>query len=209
MVAATGVAAPAGVHCPVRTLSLSLFNRIAPSKTPQGLMAVVRIPAEALGDELPPDAGGDVLLCEHVQDPGNVGALIRSAAAFGFGGVVLSEDSADPFAPKAVQASAGALLSLWIRRTASYCDMAATLRSRGYRVAAADVRAEPGATWLQPGPVVLLLGSEAAGLSPRMLALADISFAIPTARERAESLNVAAAGAIAMYLLAHRREPRG
>jgi len=205
IVVASGVAAPGAVRCPVRTLSPPQFNSIASSKTPQGLMAVVRVPPDAGSGELPGGAAGDVLVCETVQDPGNVGALIRSAAAFGFSGVVLSPECADPFGPKAVQASAGTLLSLWIRRTAGFCDMVTALRGQGYRVAAADVRAKPCDTWAGPGPTVLLLGSEASGLSPQLLACADVSFAIPISTGRVESLNVAAAGAIAMYLLARRR----
>jgi TrmH family RNA methyltransferase len=164
-------------------------------------MAVVRLPRDACTDALPAEAGERVLLLEDVQDPGNVGTLIRTATAFNYGGVILSQQCADPFSPKSVQATAGALLSVWVRRGDGYLGLAKRLQAAGYPLLAADLNGDEGPDALQhSGPLVLALGNEAAGLSASLLAISDRRFKVPIARNRAESLNVAATGAICMYL---------
>jgi RNA methyltransferase, TrmH family len=99
--------------CPSRILTDRQFSSISTSKTPQGIAAVVRVPEDAFSDELPRQTGSRLLLLEGVQDPGNVGTLVRTAAAFDFSGIVLSDKCADPFSPKAVQASAGSIMAVW------------------------------------------------------------------------------------------------
>ena len=103
---------------PVRYVTESQFRSICNTKTPQGTMAVVRLPRDVYSAELPQDTGTRILLLEDVQDPGNVGTLIRTAAAFGYSGVILTEKCADPLSPKCIQSTAGTVLALWIRRTA-------------------------------------------------------------------------------------------
>jgi RNA methyltransferase, TrmH family len=187
--------------CPVRVLTDRQFKTVCTSKTPQGVAGVVKIPEKSYSDELSKQPGERLLFLEGVQDPGNVGALIRTASAFDFDGVIMSETCADPFSPKAVQASAGSSMSLWLRRTSRYLDIAEELKGRGFQLVAADVRGEQ----LKPGfrlplPCVLMLGSEGAGLGEKLLALAGKRFCIPMNDRKAESLNVAVAGAILMFL---------
>ncbi len=192
---------PAYRGYPTRLLNESQFNAISGTKTPQGIMAVAAAPADIYTDEPPPDPGERILLLEDVQDPGNAGTLIRTAAALDFAGVILSEKCADPLAPKSVQATAGAVLSVWLRRTPTYRDMAAKLRERGYTLAAAELHGDAAPEDLaRHQRFVLALGNEAAGLSAALLQGADLRLRIPVAREKAESLNVAACGAILMYL---------
>jgi RNA methyltransferase, TrmH family len=201
-----GAPAPTGLLVPVRQLSYRQMDSVSPSRTPQGLLAVVAMPVGSSSDSLPVETSGHVLLCEHVQDPGNVGTLIRSAAAFGFAGVVLSDEAADPFGPKAVQASAGAVVSVWVRRTAGYLKLVDELKAGGYRLAAADLAGDPSSSWTRGvAPTLLALGSEGRGLSREVLQRADVRFKIAIESGRVESLNVAAAGAIAMYCLAAHR----
>lgn len=186
--------------CPVRLLAERQFKSVCTSKTPHGVAAVVKIPENSYSDGLPAQTGDRLLLLEGVQDPGNVGTLIRTAAAFDYAGIVLSESCADPFSSKAVQASAGSVLSVWIRRTVQYLALAEELKNRGCRLVAADLRGElltPG--FRLPAPCALMLGSEAAGLSTVLLALADQKVRIPMNGKKAESLNVAASGAILMF----------
>lgn len=154
---------PSHGRVPIRRLTARQFAPLAPSKTPQGTLSVVRIPPGSFDDRLPRMSGGDVVVLEHVQDPGNVGTVIRSAAAFGFAGVVLSSQCADPFSPKCVQASAGALLSLWTRRTTAYLELIADARMSGWRVAAAALDGDSGRGWLTRAPAVLALGNEGRG----------------------------------------------
>ena len=186
---------------PVRLINASEFRYISSTQTPQGIAAVVKIPIDIYSPILPNDTGNHILLLEDIQDPGNVGTLIRTAAALNYSGVVLTDSCADPLAPKCVQASAGTVLSLWLRRTEKYMEIVQALKQDGLKIIAADVRGtdEPGVL-AQQEKLVLALGNEAAGLSTELLAIADCRVRIPTAPEKAESLNVAACGAILMYL---------
>jgi RNA methyltransferase, TrmH family len=186
--------------CPVRVLTERQFKTVCTSKTPQGVAAVVKIPEKSYSDELSSQAGDRILLLEGVQDPGNVGTLIRTAAAFDFNGIILNESCAGPFSPKAVQASAGAVMSVWVRRTDRYLKMAGDLKERNCKLVAADVRGEPLTKGFSlPGLFCLMLGSEGEGLSENLLALADQRIRIPMNDRNVESLNVASAGAIMMY----------
>ncbi len=186
---------------PVRPVTESQFRSISQTKTPQGLMAVVRLPLETYSSDLPSGSSRKILLLEDIQDPGNVGTLIRTAAAFDYSGVILTENCADPLSPKCVQATAGTVLSLWLRRTGRYLELAAALKKKGHVLIAADLNsnAEPEVLCKQD-KLLLALGNEAAGLSEPLLEIADHRLRIPTITEKAESLNVAACGAICMYL---------
>jgi TrmH family RNA methyltransferase len=130
-----------------------------------------------------------------------VGTLIRTAAAFDFSGVIMTENCADPLSPKCVQATAGTVLSVWFRRTTRYLELIKALRESGYPLIAAELNgvAEPSILYHQ-SKLLLALGNEAAGLTRALLDVADYRLRIPTVRKKAESLNVAACGAICMYL---------
>ncbi len=185
---------------PVRLVTESQFRNISTTRTPQGIMAVVRIPEDIYSARLPQDAGNKILLLEDVQDPGNVGTLIRTAATFDFSGVILTENCADPLVPKCVQSTAGAVLSVWLRRTVQYLELVRSLRQDGYSLIAAELNGSDEPSALKQEKLLLALGNEAAGLSKALLDEADYRIRIPTAREKAESLNVAVCGAILMYL---------
>ena len=185
----------------VRLVTESQFRYICQTKTPQGVMAAVRIPVDIWSDCLPDDIGNKILLLEDIQDPGNVGTLIRTAAAFNFSGAIMSENCADPLSPKCVQATVGTVLSIWLRRTTNYLELISALRKGGYTIAATDLNGmEEPALLSRQSKLLLALGNEAAGLSIAVLNVADFRLRIPTIQEKAESLNVAACGAICMYL---------
>ncbi|MBN2036046.1 MAG: RNA methyltransferase [Chitinispirillaceae bacterium] len=190
---------PAGVAIPRRVLTAQQFRTVVSSTTPQGVAAVVRIPQQSYSFDLPPHPGKRVLLLEEVQDPGNVGTLIRTAAALGYDGMVLSGECADPFSPKAVQASAGSVMSLWIRRTTGYLELTGQLKDAGFICFASVCDASAAEADQLPFPHLIMLGSEGKGLSSGVRALADKTIAIPIDRSKAQSLNVAVAGAILMY----------
>jgi TrmH family RNA methyltransferase len=178
------------------------FRSICFTKTPQGIMAVVQIPANIYSGYLPMEVGNRVLLLEDIQDPGNIGTLIRTAAALNFSGVIMTENCAEILSPKCVQATAGTILSVWLRRTTHYLELVQSLRKSGYTLIAADLNgvAEPSVL-LHQEKLVLALGNEATGLSRELLEIADHRLLIPIVREKAESLSVAACGAICMYLI--------
>ena len=184
-----------------RIVTDSQFRSICLTRTPQGPIAVVRQPQDIYSDHLPEDTGNRLLLLEDIQDPGNVGTLIRTAAAFGFSGVILTEKCADPLSPKCVQSTAGTVLSVWLSRTSRYLELAEGLKKDGYFLVAADLDGTEDPSALgSHNKLLLMLGNEASGLSKVMLNTSDYRFRIPTDRKKAESLNVAACGAICMYL---------
>lgn len=184
-----------------RFLTARQFQSISQMETPQKIMAVVRLPEYVYADSLPANPGPRILCLEDVQDPGNVGTLIRTAAAFDFDGVILSEKCADPFSPKCVQASAGCLLSVWIRRSGVYPGLVQQLQRNGFSFVAADISGTTDPSVLKNREkLVLALGNEARGLSQKLLQLADTRIQIPIDQGKAESLNVATSGAILMYV---------
>jgi len=196
---------PAYHNYPARIVTESQFLSISSTKTPQGVLAVIRLPADIYSNKLLETIGTKILLLEDIQDPGNVGTLIRTASAFGFSGIILTENCADPVSPKCVQSTAGTLLSVWIRRTPDYLELAHTLHENGYILAAADLNGLESPDVLgSQDKLMLALGNEASGLSPSILGMADYRVKIPIDREKAESINVAACGAICMYLSSNR-----
>jgi TrmH family RNA methyltransferase len=190
---------------PRRLVTDSQMHSICSTKTPQGIAAVVRLPLDIYSDRLPDNTGDKILLLEDVQDPGNVGTLIRTAAAFGFAGVILTEKCADPLSPKCVQSTAGTVLSLWLRRTPRYLELVEELKRNGYSIVATELGGAEDPSVLQRHDKLLLaLGNEASGLLEPLLNMSDYRLRIPTAPGKAESLNVAACGAICMYLSYHK-----
>jgi TrmH family RNA methyltransferase len=185
---------------PQRRMAAGQLRAISSATTPQGMLAVVRFPPDTYSDQLPPITAGRILLLEDVQDPGNVGTLIRTAAAFDYSGVILSGKCADPLSPKCVQSSAGSTLALWLRKNDAYIRMVQELKKRGFALLAANLEGNdaPAPPW--PEKLVLALGNEGVGLSEILLDIANYRLRLPLAPEKAESLNVAGCGAICMYL---------
>ncbi len=174
-------------------LSREVFDSVADTATPQGIAGTLAIP-EMVG--LDGESEGAVLVLENVQDPGNVGTLIRSAAAFGAAGVLLVGECANPWSPKVLRASVGAVLRVPVLRS-TLAEVAA-LRGPHRRVlaAVASGASAVSSTDPMPGSPMLLIGSEGRGLSPGALAIADVQVTIPC---RIESLNAAVAGSILLY----------
>ena len=186
---------------PKRLLTDSQLCSICSTKTPQGIIAVARLPIATYSGQLPDNIGAKILLLEDVQDPGNVGTLIRTAVAFDFSGVILTEKCADPFSPKCVQSTTGTALSLWIRRTSSYLELVEVLKDKGYFLVATSLDGTEDSAVLQcQNKLLLALGNEASGLSDSVLNASNHRLKVPTMQGKAESLNVAACGAICMYL---------
>ncbi|HUI92939.1 MAG TPA: RNA methyltransferase [Chitinivibrionales bacterium] len=195
---------PKNLRYPIRAVTASQFRGISASTTPPGIIAVVTIPKDAYSSTLPENKGSRVLALEDVQDPGNVGTLIRTAAAFDFSGVLLSEKCSDPFGPKAVQASMGSVMSLWVRKTKAFGPQVMQLGKEGFCCVAADVHGKVALHAVDEPKLMLLLGNEGSGISAQTLGLAHQVARIPMNEKKAESLNVAASGAICMYVLTKR-----
>jgi TrmH family RNA methyltransferase len=185
----------------IRTFTESQFKSISTTRTPQGLAAVVKLPTDIYTDAFPPDIGDKIIVLEDIQDPGNAGTLIRTASAFGYSGIIMTEKCADPLSPKCVQSTAGSVLSLWIRRTQGYMKLIRQLQDMGFVIIATDLNGTENPSILKNQThLVLALGNEASGLSEELLEISEHKIRIPTIHKKAESLNVAVCGAICMYL---------
>lgn len=176
-----------------------VLERIATSRAPQGVVAVAHQRPAALSEVL---GHGFVIVCHDASDPGNAGAIIRTADAAGAAGVILTGASVDPFNPKAVRASTGSITRLPVVVDAGLDEVLVTCRERAQRVLALDTDGSQDIHAADlAAPVALLFGSEAHGLPQRALDQVDETVAIPR-YGRAESLNLAAAVAVASYAVA-------
>jgi TrmH family RNA methyltransferase len=184
-----------------------VLHAASPVRTPSGVVALARRPSSRLEAVFLPTPALTVVLID-VQDPGNVGAVVRTAEAAGASGVIAAGVSADPFGWKAVRASMGSALRLPIARLADTGRLVALLRAHAVGlVALVPVGGRgPDAIDLRP-PIALLLGGEGAGLPADVLAAADERLQLPM-RPPVESLNVAVAGALAVYAAASQRKER-
>ena len=177
---------------PVTLVSDALFDVLSTVESPTGVIAAVTTPQGAAV----PDAASLVVALEDIQDPGNVGTLLRSAAAAGAGHAVLSPRCAFAWSPKVLRAAMGAHFALNVVEGADLASLLA--RYRGTSVALAG-RGERSLYELDlRGPVLLVVGNEGAGLSDPILAAAKVRARIPLAAP-VESLNAATAGSVALF----------
>jgi TrmH family RNA methyltransferase len=189
------------------TVTAEVMKALSPVRQPSGIVALGRRRERTLDDALR-DAPQMVLMLEEVQDPGNVGAIVRAADACGATGIVTGHGSADAFGWKALRGSMGSAFRVPIAVRQSLAEAARTARDRGVRVLAAvprDGEALPQSDLR--GPLAVLLGGEGAGLSDALVSLASGRLTIPM-RPPVESLNVATAAALIAYEARRQRTSR-
>ncbi len=175
-----------------------VLERLADARSPQGMVAVARQRWATAADAV---AGpGVAVLLVDANDPGNVGAIVRTADAAGASAVVLTTGSCDPHTPKAVRAAAGSLTHVVLAMADDPVTVVEAARAAGRRVVglAGDGDLDLLAAGPSPGGDLLVMGSEAHGLPASVLAAVDAVAHVPI-RGRAESLNLAAATAVALY----------
>ncbi len=187
----------AGLQDRTYLISAGLLDNLSSLRSTQGVLALGKRPENLLPRCLP---GRFYLFLDEVQDPVNVGILVRSAYAFGFTAVMLGEGTADAYGSTAMSRSAGASLYLSPARCPIQ-SLLAWVSEGSASLVAADAQGEPAAfrTDLQT-PVVLALGNEGRGLNPAVLAAASARISIPM-QSGWDSLNVASAGSILMHIL--------
>ncbi len=184
----------------VETLVLpdKLFASVVPSESPQGVAALARWKEFSLEDVMAKAQAGPLLAIAGVQDPGNLGTILRSAEAFGAGGVVLGEGTVSPFNPKVVRASAGSVFRLPLAR-AKLSEALERMKALGLRlVATASHKGSPLDQANLSGPLAIFVGSEGAGVSRDLIKAMDEVVAIPQATQ-VDSLNVGVAASIVLY----------
>jgi TrmH family RNA methyltransferase len=186
----------------VRRGTDGMLRELADTTAPQGVLVVAETPSVSVA-ELNPEGRSAALVLDGVQDPGNLGTLARSAAAFGCDLLACLPGTVDPWNAKSVRASAGALFRLPVV-SAGPEELTEWLGRHGYRVAGADASGEPVGAGEWGERVALVVGNEGAGLSEGIRERCERRVAVPM-RGGTESLNVAVAGAILLYELTKER----
>jgi TrmH family RNA methyltransferase len=194
-------------HVEALLLPDKLFASVVPSETPQGVAALVKCKQFAVEDVLAKSDTGPLIAIAGVQDPGNLGTILRSAEAFGAGGVLLGEGTAGPFNSKVIRASAGSVFRLPMAK-AKLAETIDQLRAKSVRlVATSSHKSKPLSKANLSAPLAIFIGSEGAGVPRELLAKMDEVIVIPHSAN-VESLNAGVAASIVLYEVARQREIR-
>ncbi|MBQ8536394.1 MAG: RNA methyltransferase [Clostridia bacterium] len=181
-----------GAGCPVTLITDNVLAALCDTKTPQGAVCLVNLPKNA-------PLGKRIIVMDGVQDPGNVGTILRTADAAGFTGALMSAACADPYSPKVLRATMGSIFRLPIQTVSDLPSALKELVQQGFSVLSSQLDGEP---FFQRGSVgekfALVIGNEGNGVSDEVKAAATHHLALPM-RGGAESLNAAIAAGIMMY----------
>src|SRR5580692_427131 len=198
-----------GAHVETLLLPDKLFDASVPSETPQGVAALVRLKEFSLDGVLENERLqlGPIMALVGLQDPGNLGTIIRSAEAFGSAGIILGEGTVSPLNAKAVRASAGSIFRLpVVAAAAGLEDVVTRLRSKSVRqIATSSHKGTPVDQADLTGPIAVFIGSEGSGLARGLVTQMDEVVAIPHTPQ-VESLNAGVAGSILLYEAARQRK---
>jgi RNA methyltransferase, TrmH family len=195
--ARTAVARLRGAGTKVLTMSAAVFDKVAFGERSDGIVAIVEVPATNI-DRLRLPADPLLLVVEAVEKPGNLGAMVRTADGAGVHAVIAASPITDVFNPNAIRASLGTLFTMPIA-TAPTTDVLAWLRHVPVRIVVARVDGEDLYTDVDlRGPIGIVVGNEAGGLSATWSAPEFIAVRLPMLG-KADSLNVSAATAILLY----------
>jgi TrmH family RNA methyltransferase len=195
-----------GARVDILVLPDALFKSIVPSETPQGVAALVKIRIATPQQILEHATSGPIVVAAGLQDPGNVGTILRSAEAFGAAGVFFTEGTVSPYNSKGLRGSAGSIFRLPVVQITS-AELIPLLHQRAVRLIATSSHKGtplPEAKWALP--LAIFIGNEGAGLSRELLNQMDETMVIPQAAQ-VESLNAGVAASIVLYEAARRRGP--
>ena len=194
-----------GSHIETLLLPDKLFASAVPSQSPQGVAALVRFKSFSLDDILSSASEGPVLVIVGVQDPGNLGTILRSAEAFSAKGVLLSEGTVSAHNNKVVRASAGSAFRIAMARVA-LVSLSEVLRQRGLRlIATSSHKGVPLPQADLAAASAIFIGNEGAGIDKKILGQMDQLVMIPHS-PRVESLNAGIAASIILYESARQRQ---
>ena len=204
------------LSCPVYQVSDAVYEKLSAEKSPEGLFSVAkyldnlifphtiymkRSHFPTIIDSTDVENGWErILVCDGLQDPGNLGTVLRTANALGFDRVVLSKNSADIYHPKTLRGAMGALFRIPVDLAEDICAYIGSLKEAGYAVYAAALSdgAQPLPSLSVSERTVFVIGNEGHGLSSAVISACSGSVIIPMA-EGAESLNAAVAAALLMW----------
>ncbi len=194
-----------GARTETLVLPDALFNSIVPSDAPQGVAALLKLRAFSAAQLLDRATVGPFIVAAGLQDPGNLGTILRSAEAFGAAGIFLTEGTVSPYNSKVLRGSAGSIFRVpWLR--ISSAELIPILRAHGVRLLATSSHQGtplPQISWALP--LAIFIGNEGAGLSRELMRQMDETLAIPQAAQ-VESLNAGVAASIVLYEAARNRK---
>ena len=178
-----------------------LFQRLCSTRNPQGIAAIVKSPAIGNLEELSVKAEDRYIICESIQDPGNLGSIIRTADAFGFTGIIITSGTVDPFNEKVLRSSMGSIFHIEVVYSKSMNDLFLWLKNNNISTYAAHLK---GADLTKESyfnhPCAIVIGNEGKGLTEEITDRCEHLIRIPMKGE-AESLNVSVATVILCYLV--------
>jgi TrmH family RNA methyltransferase len=194
--------------CRLLQVNNTVYSRVTDTENPQGIMLIVKKKQYGLSDLVVPGKNPFLVILDRVQDPGNVGVIIRAADAAGCTGIILTNGCADLFSGKTLRSSMGSIFHLPVAANADTRDIRHFLTNQGISMAVACLDTallhwEAALT----GPLAVIFGNEGNGVSKEWLDAADIKLKIPIFGQ-AESLNVATAAAVFLYEAARQRRVR-
>jgi TrmH family RNA methyltransferase len=193
-----------GAHVETLLLPNKIFDNALPSETPQGVAALVHLKESALEQIMERLQVGPLVVIAGLQDPGNLGTILRSAEAFGSAGVILGEGTVSPFNAKVVRASAGSIFRVPVIR-GKLDAVSSQLRAQEIRlVATSSHKGTPLSEARLTGPLAMFIGNEGSGLPRDLMTRMDEVVVIPHAPQ-VESLNAAMATSILLYEAARQR----
>ena len=183
-------------------LSDELFDRLSETEQSQGVLAIAR-------KSIPQGLNGSAVILDRLQDPGNIGTIIRTAEAAGFGALIAIKGTGDIYAPKTARAAAGSLLRVDVFEGVETEEALKLCREQGLRVIASNLEgAEEYTDVDMTGEIALVIGNEGSGVSRQICDAADAKVKIPM-KGNIESLNAAAAAAVLMYEAVRQRRAAG
>lgn len=190
-------------NIPISLAESAKFESLSDETTPSGIAFIVeKSKAEqAMAVDAPL-----ILAVDALQDPGNLGAILRTADWFGVERVLLGTGCVDLYNPKVVRATMGAVFRLAIEENVALMNRLAEFSQQGYRLIATSSSANLSLSEVEPGRDILIIGSEAHGVNRELLQRADVTIAIPKLGS-GDSLNAAVAASICLYHFTQSRKP--
>ena len=191
-------------ECRCAALAEELFRRISDTEHSQGVLAVAGKPHHQTLE-----TGSGVIILDRLQDPGNIGTIIRTAEAAGFGTLIAIKGTGDIYAPKTVRAAAGSLLRVNVFEGLETGEAVRLCKERGIRIVASDLEGSVEYTAADlTGDIALVIGNEGSGISDEIRQAADSKVRIPM-EGTIESLNAAVAAGLLMYESVRQRRAAG
>ncbi len=186
-------------------ISDKLFNEVSDTEAPQGILAVVEYDLKNINDILK-KKGNFLILLDKVQDPGNMGTIIRTADAFGSNGVIVTEGCVDIFNPKTIRSTMGSVFHIPLLYYKSASDAIKDLKEKGIRIITTSLDAKEYCFDVElKSDFALIIGNEASGVSEEVVDESDLLIKIPMPGN-AESLNAAIASSVIMYEVLRQRQ---